>query len=649
MRDVRLHLPLQHADRLGWFVLSVAMLQYVILMLIPWFSSGPWEAHAIRDDAFYQFAVARSLIEGNGFTLDGEHAAGGVQVLWTLLLAIPAWIFGADALPAAAILFGTLLHVLTAALLVRLVLLFAPRIVSWALAAYFLSRPSLVAESMNGQETALAMFVLAIWARRAATSELGMSTRDRGLVWWTVILPWARTDLLAFPAGLALVKLVAPLFGGKRRPAGTNEVALVASLAIYVVLQKICFGAWLPVSGFAVPALFQAAFFDGEPTFAAILRRYWWYLRPILLGGPYVLAGFGFGVAAAWLALSPLAWHKRLLPVVVVLLAALFGARDVYAPLVAAMLLVFTQSGARAVWRSREGRVAGGFWLGFILLLILHLPLRWYPRDYYLMPVAICGTATLAAAAALWLGRGTVLTLLPLHRRLQAMWIVVLLLLPLDRVSLERRFPWQEEMSFAARWAGQLFGQDAGIAAFNSGLLAWHHPGPVRNLDGVVDGASLPALRERRLAAWLAEEGMSYVLDSPRQVADDDPDPIAPHASGRYLGPKGSAELTPLVAFDLPAIRGRHPGTDCQMLFAVEGAARPALRAPAVLGTEAASAVVLLATRKDGLPARYVLRQEDRERPLRITESALLAPYVVIRIDGAAGRIESGGRTILGW
>ncbi|RME43059.1 MAG: hypothetical protein D6795_20055, partial [Deltaproteobacteria bacterium] len=51
------------------------------------------------------------------------------------------------------------------------------------------------------------------------------------------------------------------------------------------------------------------------------------------------------------------------------------------------------------------------------------------------------------------------------------------------------------------------------IGSFNSGIYAYFSTLPVVNLDGVVNGASLLALRERRLLSYLSAEGITHLLD----------------------------------------------------------------------------------------------------------------------------------------
>ncbi len=629
-----------HPSPLAVAVLVLAAVQLAVHAVLPWFF-GASEVHAFRDDAYYQFVVARNLANGLGFTFDGAHAAGGVQLVWTLLLALPSLVLPAAAIPTVAVALWLGLHFLSGLLVLRLVDLFAPRVVAVGLAALFLSRPTLVLEAINGQETALALFCLLIWVRRATEFELERRTSVVGLFVWTTVLPWVRTDLLVFPAAFVAWGLLARCIGGARRPFGAQELAFVVSFGVYVFGQWLCFGHPLPASGLAVPWLFHDAFAATNPSAEQVARQYWWFVRPVLLGGPYAVAGLGFGIAGAWWLLGPLAWRRGMLPLMFVGGALLLGAADLTAAFFGAVLLVFTRGVSRTIWLERIGRPLGGLWFGFVLLLVLHLPLRWYPRDYYFVPVAVCGVVTLALAAGLWLGTGLFVSIVPMVRRVALFHVGLIVVMAADLGIEFRRFPWQAEMKFAAQQVHRFTGDAAMIGAFNAGLLAWFYPGPVRNLDGATDGACIEALRGRWLVAWMREEGVEFVVDTPRQLAVDDPDPHYPHASGRYLGEK----LVPLLAFDLRGVGGRHKGTECQMLWALPGVLAPKIADADRIVEKVDQGVVLLLRSR----VRWTLFANGVERPLRIPESAQVAAWLLTRLDVASGELRGGDGTRLAW
>lgn len=628
------------------FTITVVIL-FVVPVLAPLFAGGPLEVDLLRDDAFYMFDVAHNLATGRGFTYDGIHPAGGVQVLWTLLLAVPALLLPKAALPVTAIVLGLLLLLGSGALAYRLARRYCDVDAAAVLAAFLITRPLLIAEAMNGQETLLGLFVLFVVTRRCIDALEGKPTK-RGLWIWMLLLPWARSELVLVPMGLIAAYEIARwrvlIPRAKNRQV---EVATAVSLVAYVAVQKLSFGAWWPVSGDAIPWLFHtnwAASFEGSPPFGETVRRYWWYVRPLVFGGPWQAMGFAFGSVLAAFALAPLSWRSRFAPLIAVVALAVFGAAELGVLFMGAFALLFATRIFHSLWRVHEGCAVLGAMLGFAAIAFLHLVVRWYPRDYYWAALAVPAVLGAAVLAGRWLGEFGLHAILPRPRRLRAFMILVFvallfgLRLPVDR------FPWQEEMRFAAREASALVGPDVGLAAFNAGLIGWEHDGPVRCLDGVVDGAALEALKERRLADWLASQEISLVVDTPRQLADRDPDRFGAHASGRFLGPLGAGELVSIVAFDLPGIGGEHPGTDCHVLARLHDAPPPELPVgPTILRRDGDEVVLFLPNE------RFVLRTPERERPMRFAQSAPDADWVVTRLPAEKSELVVDGRVVLRW
>ncbi|MCA8968788.1 MAG: hypothetical protein KDC95_03365 [Planctomycetes bacterium] len=623
---------------------SLLGLLVVIQVVWPFFGRG-LDVELLRDDAYYMFDVAANFASGRGFTFDGEHAAGGVQVLWTLILALPALAFGKAALPVASIALGLLLLAGAGALAFRLARRYCDADAAFLLTLFLVSRPFLVREAMNGQETALGLFVLLVVVRRGLDALEGKRAAYGGLVTWTIVLPWARTELVLVPIALAVVYEVAR----RRRliPPAANrrlEIAVALSCLIFAVLQKLAFGRFWPVSGDAIPWLFHDRFLATEPTLGAWLQRTWWYVRPLLLGGPWQILGTLFAaVLAAWV-LAPLTRIRRFAPIVLVAIAAILGAEQLNPVFLAAVVLLVAGRIFATLYRVHEGCAVLGSMLGFAWIAVLHLVVRWYPRDYYWVALVVPAILATSVLAGRWLGELGMHALLPRPRRLRTFAWVLLLGALFDVGTPLDRFPWQAEMRFAAREASRLVGPSVGIAAFNAGLLGFEHDGPVRALDGVVDGAALDALRSRGLAAWLAAEGVTLVLDTPRQLMNVDPDPIGPHASGLYLGPNGAAELVPYIAFDLEGVAGRHPGTDCQVLAHLAGTAAPSIETETrVLARDEKTVTIFVPN------ASFVLSTEGRERPLRFAHSASKAPYVVTRLPASKSVLSLDGTPVLSW
>ena len=640
---------LERPDRLGRLVLALMAFWLLWQAVAPLLGSLPLEAGWIRDDAYYQFVTAHNLVSGGGFSFDRVHAASGVQVLWTLLLALPAWLLGLSALPTVSLLLGLSFHLAGAWVLYRLLRGLVAPVLAMGLVAFFLSRPGIVSEALNGQETALGLFMVLLWAQVALPLGKDKPMSRAWIYPVTFLLPWARSETLLLPLGYLIWTRVGPRFGGSALPWRPVFMPMVLSLLGYLLGQWLFFGTPIPSSGTALPWLFHENFRAAHPDSLDWLREYWWFVRPIFLGGTWTVAAFGYGLMAALWILAPIAWRKRSLPLFLCIVALLLGASDLGPVLLASFLLIFASLHLRILHIEREGRVVSGLLLGFVGVLVLHYLFRWYPRDYYFVALALPGTLIMALSLRRFLAPTAVI--LPLEKRLPLFWVGLLLLSAADAPKPRPRFPWQEEMGFAARqMEGLLPGES--LASFNAGLLGFYYRRPVLNLDGATDGASLPALHAGRLLAWMADQDVDFLLDSPRQVADRDPDRHMTHASGRYLGPKGAAELRPWLAFDLPGIGGLQTGSDCQMLYLLPGVTPPDLGEPdRVLSQDARGVVLLLRQREDdGELARFLLVDaEGAERIWQADAGAGSAPWLVTRIPLAAGSLKKNGRLLLTW
>ncbi|PIE25567.1 MAG: hypothetical protein CSA62_00975 [Planctomycetota bacterium] len=635
------------------FVAIVLLLLFLWQALSRLFLAGDAVVR-LSDDAFYQFELASNLAEGLGLSVDGLHLAHGVQLLWPLLLTPFAFVLGSAALPFVATLLGLFFLLLATYLAVRLLDRHVPFELAVALGLFLLSRPGVIDFATNGQETCLVLVGLFAWAllslsppnpagQRPVLPELAMA----------LVLPWLRTELIALPLGLALWYLLAQIRGLERNRWQRPLMVGLAGLVSYLLLQLLFFAAALPPSGFAIPEAMQGSFWAGNPSMSEILERYWFFGRPLALGGVYGAASLAFGATAAWMVLAPLLRIRRWLPLVLVLALSLLGAGNSSVALLGALLLLVAPNLPGQLWRSSllPGFVGG--WLAFFAVACLHLLLRQYPRDYYFVLAALPGLLGLAFVLGyLFKGEG-LLALVPETRRRQLGWMLLLLLAVFDFGHSSRSFPWQQENDFAARMTPLLFEeglqlQPPAVAGFNSGILAWAYPGPVINLDGVVDGAVLPFARQRRIAAWLRELGVAFVIDSPRQLYDEDRDRFFPHASGKRLGAKGFAELEPLVVFDLPGVTGEHRGTDVQLLLKVPGlAAAKIKRQPRILGEYRGQKVALLPAEFFGAQPLVV----DDGRTQRILSAPLsnAAGLYVLPLPIPSGKLMQGQKTLFHW
>lgn len=457
------------------------------------FAGWPTPTTHLRDDAFYEFLFAENLAAGRGPVVTGEQWTSGVQPLWCFVLALCALV--GLSVPKAAVVLGVACHVAGAALWVRSL---RGTWIGLVAAAAWLGNPLLLRECQNGQETALgALFAVLLWnARRVPLPRFAMLAALAGL---------ARADLFAFSLLLTLAR--------SRESRKARVLAALVPLVPWLLWNRVTGGGFLPDSSLPMAWLAHAQFERTAPTFAEGLRQTWWYLRPVCFGAPFALAG----VAGAALLLAevvrPLA--ARILPwgpVAMVAFASVLGADDLGVAVLASTFLLLAP-GARTFAGSlpwfRLQRAEVWLLLAGISVVALHWAVRWYPRDYYLAPLAVLAVAGFVRA----------------RRR---PWLVFLALLAQGIHTLRAPLPHealrhQAAMQVAGSVLQPLLGDRARVGSFNCGLIAWEQRrhgerAPlVLSLDGLVDARAFAALREGELEEHLDRVGVGYLVDFPVQ------------------------------------------------------------------------------------------------------------------------------------
>ncbi len=502
------------ATRLGTAAAAVAGALAVVGLLLRIDLSALPEVTRFRDDAYYYFVFARNLAHGDGPCVTPGVPTNGVHALWAGLLTVIAALRGDGGIVLGAQHLGLGLHVLTA---LGVFLVAGRTRVAAATACLYLGNPFLVAEAQNGQETALgcALTLLLVAARRASAP-----------VFFAVgaLAVLGRSDLVLVLAGVSIAR------GGWRVRAA---LPLVVAVAVYAVVNLALAGRWLQDSATPIPWLFRAHFLRTGPDAWEHLRHLWWYLRPCLVGGPYAVAGPMWGAVLVALALWALPRRWRFVPLALTCVGWLMGARDVAVPLLASALVL-----GRGAVDGDVARVARYALGGFGVLVGLHLVVRGYPRDYYFAPLAVLGAVALPA--------------LPLHLAWTALAVAAVgTVTALAGPRVDQA--WQEQMAMAGRFLREVVPAGEPVGCFNSGILAFHDPGPVLNLDGVVNAPAFAALRAGRLDAYLDAQRVRFVVDSAIQFRRDDP---WPHASGVHFGPDfdPDRDLVEVARFVVPGL-----------------------------------------------------------------------------------------------
>jgi len=469
-----------------------------------WVVWMPDEANRLRDDAFYEFVWAANFASGNGPMVSDGVCTSGVQWLWTLML-VPLAYLSPSSLPVVAPMIGLLLHVLTAALLWRMP---EDRLTGIALGLCWLGHPLLLREAQNGQETALATFLLVcLYCLRRSSEAV--------FVLMSVLVVLARSDLFMVVLLLSLCR---------RRHSTTimgwllGLVAPLLAISALVCANLLAGGSWWQDSAWPMAWLFQTNLTEASGLWANV----WWFTRPVLLGGPFAtVSAFGFGLMTFQLLRPWWPMSLRAVPAILVGVASGLGGNDLLTAGVAALLLALFP--AQRVRKVPCDLLA--LTLGLTAIIALHWALRWYPRDYYLAPV------TLVAFVAIWrFGR----------------WRFLLLVFPIFQIQDSWRIKpeplaSQREMALAGRYLHEAVPKGERVGSFNSGLVTWwstilasdEDKRAVVNLDGVVDARSFAALKGGRMSRWLDEQGIRFVVDKPAQF---ELDPAVLHASGMHFG-----------------------------------------------------------------------------------------------------------------
>jgi hypothetical protein len=365
------------------------------------------------------------------------------------------------------------------------------------------------------------------------------------------------------------------------------------------------------------------ALVDGS--LAAFVADCWWFVRPVLLGGPWAIASAAGSALAVFLLLRPILPRRhRLVPLALVGAAFAAGARDLAVPLGAAALLACAPASVRRPLPRDLLALAAGL----AAILALHWAVRWYPRDYYAAPLAV-----LAFAACQRVGRCRLLLL------------VVAAAMFADRWHLRPEpLAGQSAMALAGRWLSVALPAGERVGCFNSGLVSFHaavlagaaERRGVINLDGVVDARAFAALRQGRLGAWLDDQGVRFVLDHPGQFARD---PRLPHACGHWIAPDFdlSRDLVEVARFAAP-------GAEPMRLYwrAGRGQPPPPVAAPRLLGRDRGGAACVVWPAIAGQTLELAV-DDGMRRPLLSVDVATSVIIAVPLPAGSTGRLYVAG------
>jgi hypothetical protein len=329
--------------------------------------------------------------------------------------------------------------------------------------------PTLIAMTVNGLETALVVTALLFCVDafdRAAAGDL-RAWSAAGVAGGVLML--ARTDY-AIVLGALLVMLALRSGYGAALRSGALAAAFVLP---WLAWSYFTVGSVLQTSGQAVPIVAHG---NGPDGFDAVTHG---------------LRGF----REAWLQQIP-EWY-------------------IAGPALRVIsIIVVAASAALAVWLTVR-RCTLGWTLvalagGLVALTFAHTALRWYFREWYAVPVIpfvllafVMGIASLSARART--AAAATFTLI---------WCVCSISFVLHEVR-DHQYEVQTDMLAAARWLDGNTAETATVGSVNAGIVGYYSGRETVNLDGVVDGDALEAIRDHRLLDYAMDRCVAYVAEFP--------------------------------------------------------------------------------------------------------------------------------------
>jgi 4-amino-4-deoxy-L-arabinose transferase-like glycosyltransferase len=472
---------------------------------------------SVPDDSFYYFQIARNIMHGQGATLDGENVTSGFHPLW-LFITLP--VFAVDDRQLSvhlALTIGALLGAGTIVVIFAIVRALTGNGLASLVAAGFLAlHPKLAVDAVNGIETSLMMFLLALTCLlfvRAARSEEPLGLRTYGALGASGgLLILSRTD-----TALVLPAMLAWLVWRERGQMRWRGPALSLATAGALVLP------WLIWCFFATGSVMQDSAVAG-----GVLARE----RYFAANGDSFGAHVDYGIDSTKTVFRHLLPHDFMVP--------LF---DPTWPFWVAVMIV--AAAVVVIPASRRGETLRhmallGMPFGAMLLMLLYeSAVRGFVRSWYIAPYAIL-TAAAMGLVANWLEGAAVdgrdwlwrvaskrpgqksLRPIPAFLVVGAVYVVVSLILlrqygPQRDDVLVYGYPWQRDVLAATEWIEQNTPPDARIAAYNAGIPAYLSGRTVVNLDGVVNRDAYEAARDCTTLSYIREQQIDYIADSAGQ------------------------------------------------------------------------------------------------------------------------------------
>jgi hypothetical protein len=467
------------------------------------------------DDAYYYFQIANNVADGRNVTFDGETVTNGFHPLWLAILT-PVYFITDDV--NVAVHLGLSMAALLGAATVVLVYLIGRELTDngWASlvgAAFFALHPYIVVESVNGMETAVAVFTMAltIWLFLHLVRLDSPTTMDYALVGIAGgLMVLGRTDSIFVLAAIGLFMLVR-----EARRRAWQGPALIAGISLLVVApwliwNLVSLGTVVQISGIAVPEYNREVFlFWNGDSLSTQLERSWDVTKDALFDDlvhlyfvfPFTEGRLPFLFASAGL--------------LVFMLVAPFAPQRQHATRHLALLAVPA--------------------IGVLAMLLFHSAVRWHLREWYYGPVTIIASAliTIGVEYAHSLLGGTKISWRQASHAPELRftgdyrWVPYVALYGIaaaiiftvygpsqsERWVDRRALPHRSNMLEGAYWLRDNTPEDARVSAFNAGIFGYFSERDVINLDGVVNENAHNERIECRTSEYMAAMRAEYVVD----------------------------------------------------------------------------------------------------------------------------------------
>lgn len=205
------------------------------------------------DDFFYYVRIAQHIVAGHGSTYDGVHMTNGYHPLWMLVVLGLVRCFGAGTAFFCSLQVVLLLCVmLTYTMCARTLAFFAPTAVWLAQLIAAALATSMLMLASGGMEVALAIPLIAALAyyRLCRFSWVPGHAFIYGLLGATVVLSRLDTAILVITLAVLDV-LFADVSPRDRLRCAVTFLCGASPVAVYLILNKLWFHVWMPVSGHA--------------------------------------------------------------------------------------------------------------------------------------------------------------------------------------------------------------------------------------------------------------------------------------------------------------------------------------------------------------------------------------------------------------